>query len=105
MPVDIDRQDQIGIITFRREEKRNAIDAEMTTAIDEALNAFEEDDALRVCVLTGGKRVFCAGTDLGGGSGLGTERGGEYGIIRRRCNKPLPTTGKSQVFNKDLLKK
>jgi len=89
MPVDIDRQDQIGIITFRREEKRNAIDAEMTTAIDEALNAFEEDDALRVCVLTGGRRVFCAGTDLGGGSGLGTERGGEYGIIRRRCNKPL----------------
>jgi enoyl-CoA hydratase/carnithine racemase len=33
--------------------------------------------------------VFSAGTDLRVGSGPGTERGGPYGIIRRRRSKPL----------------
>ena len=37
----------------------------------------------------GTSTVFSAGTDLRVGSGPGTERGGPYGIIRRRRSKPL----------------
>ena len=33
--------------------------------------------------------VFSAGTDLAAGPGRPTERGGEYGLIRRRRTKPL----------------
>jgi enoyl-CoA hydratase/carnithine racemase len=49
----------------------------------------EDDDGLWVGILTGGPNVFSAGTDLRLGSGSGTERGGPYGIIRRRRSKPL----------------
>lgn len=102
MPVDLERRDEIAVLTFRREAKRNAIDAEMTGAIDAALNAYEDDPALRVCVLTGGPKVFCAGTDLAGGSGAPTERGGEYGIIRRHCSKPLVAAVEGIAFGGGL---
>ena len=102
MPVQLDRSDRIAVITLQRQAKRNAIDAEMTEAIDHALNTFEDDDSLRVGILTGGNEVFCAGTDLAGGSGPGTERGGEYGIIRRKCSKPLIAAVEGVAFGGGL---
>ena len=89
MPVLVEQRDRITLITLDRLAKRNAIDAEMTGAIDGALNAFEDDASARAAVLTGGTSVFCAGTDIADGSGTPTERGGEYGIIRRRSSKPI----------------
>lgn len=76
-------------MTMQRVEKRNAINPEMTEAIDAALNQLDDDPDLWVGVLTGGTRVFSAGTDLKERSGKPTVRGGEYGIIRRRRVKPL----------------
>ncbi|MEM9608399.1 MAG: enoyl-CoA hydratase-related protein [Actinomycetota bacterium] len=89
MPVEVEQEDGVVVVRLAREEKRNAIDAEMTSAIDGALNAFEDDDAALVAIVTGGPPVFCAGTDIASGSGRPTERGGEYGIIRRRSPKPI----------------
>lgn len=89
MPVTTEQRGTTLIVTLDREAKRNAINAEMAGAIDGALNAFEDDTDLRVAVLTGGPNVFCAGTDIAEGSGPLTERGGEYGIIRRRSPKPI----------------
>ena len=40
-------------------------------------------------VLTGTGSVFCAGSDLTAGGNYCTERGGEYGLIRRQRRKPL----------------
>jgi enoyl-CoA hydratase len=40
-------------------------------------------------VLTGGPRFFSAGSDLSSDGKYSTERGGEYGIIRRQRRKPL----------------
>jgi enoyl-CoA hydratase/carnithine racemase len=40
-------------------------------------------------VLTGTVTVFSAGSDLTSGGDYVTARGGEYGVIRRRRNKPL----------------
>jgi enoyl-CoA hydratase/carnithine racemase len=74
---------------LQRAEKRNAIDQEMALGIDGALNQLEDDDDLWVGIITGTTAVFSAGTDLRVGSGAGTERGGPYGIIRRRRTKPL----------------
>lgn len=89
MPVQTRREGAVSIVTFDRSDKRNAIDAEMTTAIDAALNEFEDDPDARVAVVTGGPPVFCAGTDIAAGSGMPTERGGLYGIIGRRATKPI----------------
>jgi enoyl-CoA hydratase/carnithine racemase len=89
MPVTIERHEQICVIQMNRPEKRNAINPEMTLALDAALNQFEDDASLWVAVLTGYREGFCAGTDLAESSGPRTERGGEYGLIRRARRKPL----------------
>ena len=84
-----ERHGRVLVIRIEREAKRNAIDASTTRGIDEALNLLEDDDQLWAGVITGTTAVFSAGTDLRDGTGGPTERGGEYGMIRRRRNKPL----------------
>ena len=69
------------VITMVRHDKRNAIDGEMTLALDEALNRLDDDRDLWVGVLTGGPDMFCAGTDMANTSGTPTERGGVYGVV------------------------
>lgn len=79
---------RVLVVHLEREAKRNAIDDEMTAGIDEALNRLEDDPELWVGVLTGTTSVFCAGTDMRSGIHT-TDRGGQYGIIRRHRSKPL----------------
>ena len=83
-----ERRGHVLVIRMEREAKRNAIDKVMTHGIDEALNLLDDDNELWAGVITGTTAVFSAGTDLKDGSGR-TERGGEYGMIRRRRAKPL----------------
>lgn len=82
-------QDHVLIITMTRHEKRNAIDGEMTLALDAALNRLEDEADLWVGVITGGPDMFCAGTDMAATSGMPTERGGIYGVVGRTRSKPL----------------
>lgn len=79
----------IMVVTMTRIDKRNAIDGEMTQALDAAFNALDDDPDLWVGVLTGGKRFFCAGTDMAATSGSPTERGGVYGFVGRTRRKPV----------------
>jgi enoyl-CoA hydratase len=92
-----ERHDRTLVIRMEREAKRNAIDQPMTRGIDEALNVLEDDDELWAGVITGTTAVFSAGTDLKDGSGR-TERGGEYGVIRRRRSKPLIAAVEGPAF-------
>ncbi|MCQ0013698.1 enoyl-CoA hydratase-related protein [Actinomadura madurae] len=84
-----ERRGRVVILRIQREKKRNAIDRETALGIDAALNALEDDPGLRVGVITGTDGIFSAGTDLKDGRDARTERGGEYGVIRRRRSKPL----------------
>lgn len=77
------------IVTMVRHDKRNAIDGEMTLALDAALNRLDDDPDLWIGVLTGGPDMFCAGTDMANTSGTPTERGGIYGVVGRTRRKPL----------------
>jgi len=83
------RRGQVLVVSMRREAKRNAVDRALADAIDLALNEVEDDDSIRVGVLTGTTSVFCAGSDLTSRGDYVTERGGEYGVIRRDRRKPL----------------
>ena len=87
--VSIRREGRVLVISMQREEKRNAVDRALADAIDEALNTLDDDDDLWAGVLTGTSTVFSAGSDLTSGGDYFTERGGEYGIIRRQRRKPL----------------
>lgn len=87
--VGLEIRDHIAIISMRREAKRNAVDRQLADAVDEALNRLEDEPGLWVGILTGTRMVFSAGSDLSAAGDNKTERGGEYGIIRRKRRKPL----------------
>ncbi|MGW0808984.1 enoyl-CoA hydratase-related protein [Nonomuraea sp. NPDC002799] len=53
------------LITLNRPEVRNAVNAELTRAVGEALDEADADAAIRAVILTGaGDKAFCAGADL-----------------------------------------
>jgi enoyl-CoA hydratase len=83
------RQGRVLVIAMERAEKRNAINRVMADELDAALNQLDDDAELWAGVLTGTKEIFCAGSDLTSGGDYVTERGGEYGLIRRERRKPL----------------
>jgi enoyl-CoA hydratase len=89
VPVGVERSGPVATVTLDRPEKRNAMDAEMTAALDAALDELDDDPATRVIVLASSSRVFSAGTDLANGSGGPTGRGGPYGITRRTRRVPV----------------
>lgn len=53
-----------GWIRLNRPEVLNALDTELVVELDKALTRFENDSAVRVIVITGTGRAFCAGGDL-----------------------------------------
>lgn len=80
---------RILVVSLRREQKRNAVDQELADGIEAVLDRLEGDPELWCGVLTGTPTVFSTGTDLSAGYSPKTDRGGEYGIIRRPRAKPL----------------
>jgi enoyl-CoA hydratase len=52
-------------VTINRPEKRNATNAEVLCRLYDAWVRLDEDDSLRVAILTGKGNTFCAGMDLG----------------------------------------
>ena len=94
MPVELEREGNIAIITLNRPEARNAINGEMASTMEACLDEFENDPELWVGILKAEGTVFSAGADLkeiaaGNGAALVTKRGGFGGITRRDRVKPL----------------
>ena len=52
------------IVTLNRPARANAYDGPLLQALDEALDACENDRSVRVVIFTGAGRHFCAGADL-----------------------------------------
>ncbi len=56
-------------ITIDREDRRNAINKAVIAGIEQAIAGTQTNPAIRAIVLTGtGRRAFCAGADLTGGT-------------------------------------
>jgi enoyl-CoA hydratase len=64
--VRLDTDGHIAVITLERAAKLNAVTPEMTEALAGYVTAVNESRDLRVAVLTGTGRAFCAGSDIAG---------------------------------------
>jgi methylglutaconyl-CoA hydratase len=64
MSIEFAATGRVARITLNRPEKRNAITAEMMAALHEALQRAEDDSTVRVLLIRGAGKDFCAGLDL-----------------------------------------
>ena len=60
-------EDGIATVTLNRPEKMNAFTAKMRDDLVTAFDHTDADDAVRVVIVTGAGRAFCAGADLSSG--------------------------------------
>jgi enoyl-CoA hydratase len=65
-PVDYSTKGAIAFITLNRPERLNAIGLGMTAALKESVDRANSDAEVRVIILRGAGRAFCAGYDLQG---------------------------------------
>ena len=56
--------DRAGLILINRPKALNALNGEVMLEIAEAMEAFDQDEAIGAIVLTGDKRAFAAGADI-----------------------------------------
>ncbi|HEU4643087.1 MAG TPA: enoyl-CoA hydratase-related protein [Gemmatimonadaceae bacterium] len=61
----VERADGVGTLTLNRPDRLNAFAGRMRQELGEAFEALERDPDVRVIVLTGAGRAFCAGADIG----------------------------------------
>ena len=61
-------EDSILTITLARPERLNAFTARMCRELLDAFDRSDADDSVRVVIVTGAGRAFCAGADLGSGA-------------------------------------
>jgi len=55
---------RVGLVTLNRPEQLNALNVAMLDDFRELFAVLSQDDALRVLIITGAGRGFCAGADL-----------------------------------------
>jgi enoyl-CoA hydratase len=66
--VQVERLDQVTVVTLDRADVRNAVDAATARALCDAFMAFDADASARVAVFHGAHGHFCAGWDLQAGA-------------------------------------
>ena len=74
----LEKDGRIARITLNRPDVMNAIDDEVPTLIEDAINRAERDPGVHVVILSGNGPAFCAGYDLtyyaeGNGNGQATQ--------------------------------
>ena len=60
----VSRDGPVATVSFNRPATLNAIEASIRREINQAVEEVNNDDSIRVVILTGDGRAFCAGADL-----------------------------------------
>src|SRR3954449_13413382 len=91
-PVLTERREGVLVITLNRPEARNAVNRAAAEGIAAAIDELDDDNELRVGVITGAGGTFSAGMDLKAfvaGERPHVEGRGSAGIVQRPPRKPL----------------
>ncbi len=88
-------RDRVALITLNRPDALNAVNAALSTAVGEGLEAAAADSDVRAIVVTGTGRAFCAGADLkelAHGRSIHAEGHPEWGfagLVQHWIDKPV----------------
>lgn len=67
----VETRGPVGLIRLNRPKALNALSDGLVTDMEKALNAFEDDPAIGVIVVTGSEKAFAAGADIKEMAGFG----------------------------------
>jgi enoyl-CoA hydratase len=81
--------DGVALVTMNRPEKLNALDNRMWDELPAAIEAESADDDVRVIVVTGAGRGFCAGADLSAISELPSHGVPDFARYQERAGNTL----------------
>jgi 2-(1,2-epoxy-1,2-dihydrophenyl)acetyl-CoA isomerase len=85
------KHDGIATLVMNRPDRLNALNTELAVALNDALGRIGKDESIRVVVITGAGRAFCAGGDLGA-LGKGHQTGATHEL------EPLLRAGMQMVL-------
>ena len=77
--VKIDKRDNVYILTINRPEALNALNEEVLTDLNEAIDIVIGDETARAVIITGEGRAFVAGSHIGAQAVLDIEGGRKWG--------------------------
>jgi len=73
----LDKEGGTAVMTLNRPERFNALTTNMYSELPEILDQLGKDDEVKVVILTGAGKGFCAGSDVSDRLGKRLEKGGE----------------------------
>jgi len=73
----LEKKEGIAVITLNRPERFNSLTDSMYRDLPQILEQLRRDDEVKVLILTGSGKAFCAGSDVSDRLGKRMERGGE----------------------------
>ena len=98
--IELTNQGGIATITLNRPEVYNALNDEITYELQAAFKQLAKDDEVRVIVLTGAGKAFCAGQDLK--AAMGEEKRSFSASLHKRYN---PIIKMMREINKPVIGK
>ena len=60
----LEKKENIATVTFNRPEKLNALNPKMGKELVDVFGEVDQDDEVRVAIITGAGRAFCSGADV-----------------------------------------
>ena len=78
--VKLEKQGHVGVLTIDRPEALNALNSQVLTDLEAAVDAVEKDSEIYVVILTGAGRSFVAGADIGEMKGFSSVEGKKFGV-------------------------
>jgi len=78
--VKLEQQGHVGILTIDRQEALNALNSQVLSDLDAALDQVEANEEIYVVILTGAGRSFVAGADIGEMKQFSSIDGRNFGI-------------------------
>jgi enoyl-CoA hydratase len=60
----VEKDDSIAVVTLNRPQQLNALSYDLVKDLSLALQELDQDDEVRVMIVTGGEKVFAAGADI-----------------------------------------
>ena len=92
-----EKKDNVGVMTLNRPEALNALNSQVLADMSAAFDELQNDDEVRVIVITGAGRAFAAGADIGEMAELNMLEGRAFGNVGQKLYRKIEKSEKPVI--------